>query len=147
MPKLTVSQGGVAAGAGRGQSAASARARGSAPARDIPPNLDTGVLFVGDGLAPGAHGPGAQPGAAPDALAPLHSMVGARMGPDNPAWSDDGLALLRSLQKRLIGHALELAPQERRACLDAIAVLEPAVGMRLRIMQMQMSELEGSHAE
>lgn len=140
MNKLTVSGASVGAGGNaRGRLAAAGGARGATPVRDVPPNLDTGVLFVGDGGMP------PMPDARLYALAPLDETVGPRMGPANPAWGADALALLRSLQKRLIGHALTLAPAERRACLDAIAVLEPAVGMRLRIMQMQMSELEAGH--
>jgi hypothetical protein len=142
MNKLGVSGAGIGAnGNARGRPMAAGAARAAAAPVDVPPNLDTGVLFVGDGGAP------MSPGARHDAFAPLTDMVGPRMGPANPAWGNDALALLRSLQKRLIAHALTRDAGERRRCLDAIAVLEPAVGMRLRIMQMQMSELENDHGK
>lgn len=132
---------GSAAGGRHHGAAGAVRAQGrAAPIHDVAPNLDTGVLFVGD--APTLQPPPPRL----DALAPFTRLVGAQVGPGNPAWGADALALLRSLQKRLIGHALTLPPAARRGCLDAIAVLEPAVGMRLRIMQMQMSELEGGAA-
>lgn len=137
MNKLGVSTTGAGLAPGRRGHAGTARiaARASAP-RELAPNLDTGVLFVGDGAPPPV-------GARPDPLAPFTRLVGPRIGPANGAWGSDALTLLRSLQRRLVGHALSLPAPARRACLDAVAVLEPAVGMRLRIMQMQMSELEG----
>jgi len=141
MNKVGVNSSGVARqGDARARAATAGGVRGAAPVRDVPPNLDTGVLFVGDAPMLAAL---TAPAARVDALASLTRMVGPRIGPANPAWGADALALLRSLQKRLIGHALTLPASERRGCLDAIAVLEPAVGMRLRIMQMQMAELEG----
>lgn len=137
MNKLRVSTGGASPAQGRRAQAGAARvaARTAAP-RDLPPDLDTGVLFVGDGAAQPA------PSTGPDSLAPFTRLVGVRIGPANGAWGSDALGLLRSLQKRLIEHALGLPAAARRPCLDAVAVLEPAVGMRLRIMQMQLSQLE-----
>ena len=129
------------AGARGGRTATTgARAQAAPPVRDVAPNLDTGVLFIGDAAWPAAP-PAPSRG---DMRAPFTRLVGARIGPGNPAWGADALDLLRSLQRRLIGHALTLPASERRACLDAVAVIEPAVGMRLRIMQMQMAELEPS---
>lgn len=135
--KLTSSGAGSGAAHNAGNTARVA-VHTAAPQRDVAPNLDTGVLFVGD----------AGPGPAPspqrqDALAPFAGLVGARLGPANPAWRQDGLGLLRNLQKRLITHALTLPEGARRPGLDAVTVLESAVTLRLRIMQMQLDDFNG----
>lgn len=128
------------AGSAHGKLAMSGMAGRAAP--DVAPNPDIGVLALAD-ASPG----GARPWQRDDALAPLTSLLGARVAAANPVWGPHALALLRSLQKKLIGHALTLDGAARRPLLDAVAVVEQAVTMRVRMLQMQFSELEPGQSE
>lgn len=76
------------------------------------------------------------------AIVLLNRMLGASLTFDNPAWSGDPVPRMRVLQRKLIESSLTMAPSERTACMDAIRLVEQAVGMRLRWQQMRKSDVE-----
>ncbi|MES2743019.1 MAG: hypothetical protein V4754_19010 [Pseudomonadota bacterium] len=133
----TPNTGGVR-GAGAGPAdARAARSPAARPPAELRP-VDTGVLELSDALS----GDFEQQGAEQDAIAPFTDVLGARLGAANPVWGANAVGLLRNLQKKLVAHSLTLEHAERRPCLDAIEVLEVAVGLRLRLRQMELSEQE-----
>lgn len=80
-------------------------------------------------------------------IALLNRALGPRLTTDNPLWSGNPVPSLRALQKSLIAHSLTLPQAQRRACLDALTVVERAILLRLRWQQMRRSELESALAE
>lgn len=73
---------------------------------------------------------------------PLTKILGSRLTWGNPVWSGDPIPRLRALQKKLVEHSLMLEEGDRRDCLDAISLVEVAVQLRLRWLQMRRSDAE-----
>lgn len=78
------------------------------------------------------------PEAKQTALEPITQYLGHELTVANPAWTGDPVPYMRSLQRKLIEHALALSPESRKPCLQAIEVVEKAVQHRLRFQQMSM---------
>ncbi len=76
------------------------------------------------------------------AIAPLTNFLGTLLTVANPVWMSDPVPGMRMLQKKLIAHALTLDEKDRSECMDAIAVVDNAVQLRLRWQQMRMTEEE-----
>lgn len=72
----------------------------------------------------------------------LDPVLGKRLTVDNPVWSGDPTARLRALQKKLLERSLLMEGGGRMECLSAISLVERAVQLRLRWLQMQRSEAE-----
>jgi hypothetical protein len=72
----------------------------------------------------------------------LNRMLGPKLTADNPVWSGDPVPRLRGLQKKLIEHSLALPEDDRSECMDAISLVEKAVQLRLRWLQMRRSDAE-----
>lgn len=72
----------------------------------------------------------------------LNRMLGLKLTVDNPVWTGDPVPHMRALQKMLVGHSLSLPDHDRSECLDAITLVERAVQLRLRWLQMRRSEAE-----
>jgi len=83
------------------------------------------------------------PAFTPDpALQLLGRLMGARLCTDNLAWRGNPVAVMRSLQKRLVEHALNLPEDRREPAMRAIRTVELAVAWRLRWLQMKRSDAE-----
>ncbi len=86
----------------------------------------------------------------PEGLAPdptmliLNQILGPNCTVDNPAWMGDPVPRMRSLQKKIVEHALTLPDVERSSCMEGIRVVEMAVQWRLRWLQMRRSEAESN---
>jgi hypothetical protein len=87
-------------------------------------------------------------------MALLSGVLGPQLSTDNRAWRGDPVPCMRSLQQKLLEHALSLPqalpghdlslPQALRApALQAIRVLELAVRYRLRWQHMRRCAAEG----
>lgn len=76
------------------------------------------------------------------AMEPITKYLGHELTAANPVWTGDPVPCLRSLQKKLIEHALALSPESRKPCLQAIEVVEKGVRNRLRFQQMSMQGFE-----
>jgi hypothetical protein len=72
----------------------------------------------------------------------LNQMLGSALTVENPVWSGDPIPRMRALQKALIEHALSLPEDDRSDCLDAVSLVEKAVQLRLRWLQMRRSDAE-----
>ncbi|HEY8608136.1 MAG TPA: hypothetical protein VIM12_13560 [Noviherbaspirillum sp.] len=72
----------------------------------------------------------------------LDQVLGPRLTFDNPVWRESAVARLRALQKRLVEFALDR--QARSDCMKAIVLVEEAVRLRLRWLQMQRSAEEAA---
>lgn len=84
--------------------------------------------------------PAAEP--PPRLSAVLNTVVGLRLTVDNPVWTGDPIPGLRALQKKLVECSLTLEGNDRSECTTAISLVEKAVQLRLRWLQMQRSEAE-----
>lgn len=78
----------------------------------------------------------------PRLSATLNTVLGLRLTVDNPVWVGDPIPGLRALQKKLVERSLTLEGEERSQCMTSISLVEKAVQMRLRWLQMQRSEEE-----
>lgn len=78
------------------------------------------------------------------AMLMLNNLLGERLSTDNLAWRGDPVAVMRSLQKLLVGHSLTLAEDRREPSMRAIRAVELAVRWRLRWMQMRRSDAESN---
>jgi hypothetical protein len=83
----------------------------------------------------------------PSAIEPLTRYLGPDLTVGNPAWTGDPVPKLRGLQRSLIEHSLTLDESERGTCLTALTIVEKAVGYRLRLQQLQMTELDVIYAK
>jgi hypothetical protein len=72
----------------------------------------------------------------------LNRMLGPALTVENPVWSGDPIPRMRALQKALVEHSLSLPEGDRSDCLDAITLVEKAVQLRLRWLQMRRSDAE-----
>jgi hypothetical protein len=72
----------------------------------------------------------------------LNRMLGPKLTVDNPVWRGDPVPRMRALQKLLVAHSLSLPEDDRSECLDAISLVERAAQLRLRWLQMRLSEME-----
>jgi hypothetical protein len=72
----------------------------------------------------------------------LNRMLGPKVTIDNPIWSGDPVPKFRSLQKMLVERSLALPDDDRSECLEAISLVERAVQLRLRWLQMRRSDTE-----
>jgi hypothetical protein len=75
-------------------------------------------------------------------IAALDRILGMGLTVDNPVWSGDPVPRLRALQKKLVECSLLLETHERGDCLRSISLVERAVQLRLRWLQMQKSDAE-----
>jgi len=73
---------------------------------------------------------------------PLTAILGSRLTWGNPVWSGDPIPRLRALQKKLVEYSLSLEEDDRRDCLNAISLVELAIQLRLRWLQMKRSDAE-----
>lgn len=80
----------------------------------------------------------------PRVPAALNAFLGLRLTADNPVWTGDPVPGLRALQKKLVECSLTLDGEERSDCMRSISLVERAVQLRLRWLQMQRSDAEGS---
>lgn len=78
----------------------------------------------------------------PRLSAALNTVLGLRLTVDNPVWVGDSIPGLRALQKKLVEHSLTLEGDARSHCMTSISLVEKAVRLRLRWLQMQRSEEE-----
>lgn len=85
-------------------------------------------------------------GLPPRWVAPLVKIMGGDWTVNNPAWSRNPVTRFRALQKKLVEHSLTLAESERSECLNAISLVERAVQLRLRWLQMERSHAESDLA-
>lgn len=74
--------------------------------------------------------------------AALNTVLGLRLTVDNPVWAGDPIPGLRALQKKLVACSLTLDDEERSECMASISLVERAVQLRLRWLQMQRSDEE-----
>lgn len=72
----------------------------------------------------------------------LNEVLGLRLTVDNPVWAGDPIRGLRALQRRLVEYSLTLEAEERAECMMSISLVERAVQLRLRWLQMQRSDAE-----
>ena len=72
----------------------------------------------------------------------LTAALGLRLTVDNPVWAGDPIPSLRALQRKLVEYSLMLEPEDRSSFMASISVVERAVRLRLRWMQMQRSDTE-----
>ncbi len=78
----------------------------------------------------------------PRLSAALNVVLGLRLTVDNPVWAGDPIAGLRALQKKLVECSLALEDGDRTECMMSISLVERAVRLRLRWLQMQRSDEE-----
>jgi hypothetical protein len=74
--------------------------------------------------------------------AELDAALGPRLTVDNPVWSGDPIPLLRALQKKLVEYSLSIESEQRAECMLSISLVERAVQLRLRWLQMRRSDAE-----
>jgi hypothetical protein len=72
----------------------------------------------------------------------LNTAIGLRLTVDNPVWSGDPIPRLRALQRKLVEHSLLLDAEDRSEYMSSISVVERAVQLRLRWLQMKRSDAE-----
>ena len=74
--------------------------------------------------------------------AALNTAIGLRLTVDNPVWAGDPVRGLRALQRKLVECSLTLDAEERSECMVSISLVERAVQLRLRWLQMRRSDAE-----
>lgn len=74
--------------------------------------------------------------------AALNAALGLRLTVDNPVWAGDPIPALRALQRKLVECSLMLEAEDRSECMASISLVERAVRLRLRWLQMRRSEAE-----
>ena len=72
----------------------------------------------------------------------LNAALGLQLTVDNPVWAGDPIPGLRALQRKLVEYSLMLDPEDRSECMVSISLIERAVRLRLRWIQMQRSDTE-----
>lgn len=83
----------------------------------------------------------------PRLSAALNAVLGLRLTVDNPVWAGDPIPGLRALQKRLVERSLTLEGDDRSECMTSISLVERAVRLRLRWLQMQRTDEERAFTE
>ncbi|MEN3292514.1 MAG: hypothetical protein V7642_1767 [Burkholderiales bacterium] len=72
----------------------------------------------------------------------LNTALGLRLTVDNPVWAGDPIPVLRALQRKLVEYSLMLEAEDRSECMMSISLVERAVRLRLRWLQMRRSDAE-----
>jgi hypothetical protein len=72
----------------------------------------------------------------------LNNALGLRLTVDNPVWAGDPIPGLRALQRKLVEYSLMLEAEDRSECMMSISLVERAVRLRLRWLQMRRSDAE-----
>lgn len=108
----------------------------SIPEAPLEPKLRSQLMDVEEQLSiPRAELP-------PRVSAALNAVLGLRLTVDNPVWAGDPIRGLRALQRKLVECSLTLEAEERSECMMSISLVERAVQLRLRWLQMQRSDAE-----
>jgi hypothetical protein len=78
----------------------------------------------------------AQPRVAPPPLSQrLVDSLGQALTRGNPVWTHQALGRMRALEQRLLEHGIQLPAEQRAPLLEALAVVESQVQLRLRLEQ------------
>src|SRR6478735_3470971 len=108
----------------------------SFPEGPIEPKLRSQLIEIEEQLSI------SQPEPPPRLSTALNAVLGMRLTVDNPVWVGDPVHGLRALQRMLVECSLALDGEDRSECLRSISLVEKAVRLRLRWLQMQRSEEE-----
>jgi hypothetical protein len=113
----------------------------SIPEGPIEPKLRSQLMDVEEQLSiPRAELP-------PRVSVALNAALGLRLTVDNPVWAGDPIPGLRALQRKLVECSLTLEAEERSECMTSISLVERAVQLRLRWLQMRRSDAERDFIE